>query len=128
MDDQLNFDTLDILAAAVGVVIAFMLLPFPADRLTERIVVPLCALAVVTIKRFVIRTKQPNPDSSTSVRLVYLLIAIVGTICLGLALLAIFIDLQEFSEPEIIEVLLGSGIIMLIIATFIDRRWLKLRE
>jgi FtsH-binding integral membrane protein len=126
MDDKLNFDTLDVLAAAIGVVIAFMILPNPVDRMTERIVVPLCMLAIVTLKRFFIRTREPNPESNTSIRMIYLLIAIIGTICMGIALLAMVADLQELNQPDIVEVMLGSGIALLIVATFIDRRWLKL--
>ena len=80
---------------------------------------------MVAIKRFYFPTKEANPDSNTGLRMSYLFIALIGTICLGLSLLAIFADLQEFSEPVVIKTLLGSGIGMLIIATLIDRRWLK---
>ncbi len=128
MDERNNFDTFDILAAAIGVVFAFMLLPQPVDRLTERIVVPLSMLAAVTIKRLCFPTKEANPDSKTSIRMVYLFIALTGTVCMGLALLAIFADLQEFSTPSVIKIMLGSGIVFLIVATLIDRRWLKLRD
>lgn len=128
MSDQNNFDTLDILAGAIGVALAFMLLPFPADRLTERIVVGLSVFVMVIIKRYFFPTKVANPDSKASIRMGYLLIALIGTVCLALALLGIFSDLQEFSNPAVIEILLGVGIVLLIVATFIDRLWLKLRH
>jgi len=128
MDERNNFDTLDILAGAIGVAIGFMLLPFPADRLTERIVVGISVFIMVVIKRCFFPTKQANPDSKASIRMGYLLIALVGTVCLALALLGIFSDLQEFSDPSIIEILLGVGITLLLIATMIDRLWLKLRD
>ena len=128
MGDRNNFDTLDILAGAIGVTFAFMLLPQPVDRFTERVVVPLSMLAMVTIKRFFFPTKEANPDSNTGVRMAYLFIAIAGTIASGLALLARFADLQDFSDPAVIENLLGVGIALLFFATFIDRRWLKRRD
>lgn len=103
-------------------------MPFPADRLTERIVVGLSVFIMVVIKRCFFPTKVANPDSNVGIRMAYLFIAIAGTIFLALALLGIFADLQEYSEPVVIETLLGFGIVLLLIATFIDRKWLKLRE
>ena len=50
MSDRNNFDTLDILAGAIGVAFAFIVLPFPADRGTERIVVGISVLLMVAIK------------------------------------------------------------------------------
>ena len=128
MSDKNNFDTLDILAAAIGLVLAYTLLPQPVDRGTERVVVVLSMLALVTIKRFCIPTKAANPNSNTGVRMAYLFIALFGTACMGLALIAIFADLVEFREPGVTELLLGSGIALLIVASIIDNRWLKLRE
>jgi hypothetical protein len=127
VDDKINFDTLDILAVAIGVVLAFSLLPVPADHGTERIVVGLSALAMVTINRFFITTKKPNPNSKAGVRLAYLFIALVGTVCVGLPLLALLFDsMAEFREGGVIKTMLGFGISLLLIATYIDRRFLKL--
>lgn len=127
MDEKINFDTLDILAAAIGAVIAFSLLPVPADRGTERVVVGLSVLAMVIVKRFFITTKQPNPNSKASVRLVYLFIALVGTVCVALPTVAMFVDsMAEFREGGVFKTLLVFGIALLLIATYIDRRLLKL--
>lgn len=127
MSDRLNFDTLDILAAVAGVAFAFFLLPFPAERNTERIVVGLSALAAVTLKRFFIKTKKSNPDSKPGVRLAYLFLALVGTVCLALPLLAIFDDsMAEYREGLVFNTLLGLGITLLVIATCIDQRFLKI--
>jgi len=127
VEDRINFDTLDILAAAIGVICAFSLLPFPAERGTERTVVGLSVFAMVAVKRFLITTKKPNPNSNAGIRLAYLFIAFIGTVCVGLPLVAIFVDsMTEFREGGVVKVMLGFGIILLLIATFIDRRLLKL--
>ncbi len=127
MDDKINFDTLDILAVAVGVVFAFSLLPVPADRGTERIVVGLSTFAMVTVKRFFITTKKPNPNSTAGIRFVYLFIALVGTICVGLPVVAMFVDsMSEFREGGVFIAMLGFGVVLLLIATYIDRQLLKL--
>lgn len=127
MNDRINFDTLDILAAAIGLIIAFSLLPVPADRNTERIVVGLSVLAMVSVKRFFVKTKQPNPHSKAGIRFAYLFIALVGTVCIALPLLAIFVDsMAEYREGGVSQTMLGFGITLLFIATWIDRRLLKL--
>jgi hypothetical protein len=127
VDDKINFDTLDILAAAIGVVLAFSLLPVPAHHGTERTVVGLSVLAMVTIKRLFITTKKPNPNSKGGIRFAYLFIALVGTICVGLSLLALFVDsMAEFRVGGVTETMLGFGIFLLLVATYIDRRLLKL--
>ena len=126
MDDQLNFDTLDILAVAMGAGFAFSLLSLPADRGTERIVVGLSVLAMVTLKRYFIKTKQPNPNSNAGIRLAYLFIALVGTVCVGLPLIAMLADFRNEFREGVIEALLGSGIVLLLIATYVDRKLLKL--
>lgn len=128
LNDKNNFDTLDILAAAVGVVFAFIVLPQPSVHSTERIVVSLFVLAAVFVKRYCFPTKRANPNSSRGLRMAYLFIALIGTVCAGLALLGLFIDIQELREPEVTKTLLGSGVVLLTVATFIDSRWLKLRE
>ncbi len=128
MSDRNNFDTLDILAAAIGVALAFMMLPFPSDRTTERVVVGISVFLMVVIKRCIFPTKTANPESKASTRMAYLLIALIGTACLALALLGIFAGLEEFSKPAVIEILLSVGIALLVVATFIDRSWLKLRD
>lgn len=127
MDDRFNFDTLDILAAAIGIVFAFSILPFPVDRFTERTVVGLSVVAMIGGKRLFLTTKKANPDSTAIIRLAYLFIALVGTVCVGLPLLAIFVDsMTEYREGMVIEGMLSLGITLLLIATYIDRRLLKL--
>lgn len=128
MNDKLNFDTIDILFAAIGGFVALSILPFPADRLIERIVVPLSMLLMVTIKRFLFPTKLPNPDARGILRMTYLLIAFVGTAFLGLALLAVYLDLAEFREPRARNALLLIGALLLSVATLIDKRFLKLQR
>jgi hypothetical protein len=111
MDEPINFDTLDIVAVAIGVVFAFSILPVPANRGTERIVVCLSALAMVTVKRYFITTKKANPNSKAGIRLAYLFITLVGTVCVGLPLVVIFADsMTEYRDGGVIKVMRSSGI------------------
>ncbi len=59
---DLNFDTFDVLAAGLGVIAAFSVLPVHGDRHTERIVVALSAFFAVAVKRKIVLTLTPNPD------------------------------------------------------------------
>ena len=125
LNERNNFDTLDILAAAIGMVIAFSLLPVPADRGTERIVVCLSILVIVTIKRMWFPPRPANPDSSRLLRMGYLFIAISGTACVALAFVGIFLDVSELRVPTVFILLLGGGTSLLLIAAFLDFRFLK---
>jgi len=128
MNDKNNFDTLDILAAAVGLALAFTLLPQRVYYGIEETVVVELILAAVTIKRFCFPTKSANPNSHAGIRMVYLFLALFGAACMGLALFAIFVGYEELRVPGVIELILGAGVVLLALATVIDRRWLKLSE
>jgi hypothetical protein len=56
-------------------------------------------LAIVTFKRYFITTKKADPNLKTGIRLAYLFIVLVGTICEGLPLVTKFVDsMGEFRE------------------------------
>ena len=128
MNDKLNFDTVDILAGAIGAFIAFSVLPISSDRGTERIVVGLSVLLMVTIKRMFVPTKSSNPESSLIIRFLFLFIALIGTGFIVLALLGILGGVQEFREPMIKNAMFITGIFLLSIATLIDSKYLKRKK
>lgn len=123
MADKSNFDALDILAGAIGLVLAFVVLGSSADRGTERLVVVVCVAAAVAIKRLLIRTRSAKANSSVVVRMCYLFVAFTGTACVGLALLATFAGVDELAGAA--EYLAGSGAVLLILAAVVDSVWLK---
>ena len=128
MSDKLNFDSLDILAAGLGAIAAFSVLPVPGERNTERIVVGISVFLAVAIKRKFVPTLSPNPSSSILLRLSFLLIALVGACLLGLVFIDNVFNVGIFPNPSQENYATFFGMFLMVIATFIDRRYLKLKE
>ena len=126
--EKMNFDSLDVLAAALGMIAAFSVLPAQSDRHTERIVVPLSMFFAVVLKRKIVPTLAPNPDSGFKARLTFLLTSLIGTCLLGMAFIDKFFVLGMFpnASQSFYAILLGTA--LLVVATVIDRRYLKTRE
>lgn len=125
MSDKLNFDSLDILAASLGVIAAFAILPVPGDRATERITVVILVFLAVAVKRKFVPTLSPNPSSSALARLSFLLIALVGACLLGLVFIDTVFNVGAFPNASPRNYAALIGIVLLVMATFIDRRYLK---
>ena len=128
MRDQLNFDTLDILAAALGAIAAFSVLPVDGDRSTQRIVVCISVFFTVAAKRKFVPTLTPNPDSSFQLRFVFMLISLIGACFFGMAFIDKVFDLGMFPNASQRNYAVLFGVVLLAMANFIDRRYLKLRE
>lgn len=132
--DRMNFDTLDLVVASIAIVATLWLLPENPSYGTERFAVGLAVLAVVGAKRLVIPTLPANPDAHALVRMLYLFIAVVGTACVGIGLYVRFGDLYEFQGPAAMDpniaarYPLGLGCTLLVLATILDRVWLKRRR
>ena len=130
--ERYNYDTLDIMAACLGGVLALALVPFEMNWTTERIVVPSVAFVFVLIKRWLVPTMRPRGDSSRLVRLIYLFFAIVGTALAGGGMALAVLDVPDLERPMagmpegwLMMSLLGAGCTLLGIATAMDRAWLK---
>ena len=130
--ERYNYDTLDIMAACLGGVLAFALVPFEMNWATERLVVPGAAFACILMKRRLVPTMPPRRDSSRLARLIYLWVAIVGTALAGGGMALAMFDVPEFEQPVaglpegwLMMSLLASGGVLLGIATAMDRAWLK---
>lgn len=124
----MNFDTLDVLAAGLGVIAAFSVLPVQGDRHTERIVVALSVFFAVAVKRKIVPTLAPNPDSSFQSRFVFMLTSFLGAGLLGMVLIdkLFVVGIFPNSSQSIYATLVG--IALMVVATVIDWRYLKIRE
>ncbi len=125
---KMNFDSLDVLAAGLGLIAAFSVLPVQPDRHTERIVVPLAMFFAVVLKRKIVPTLAPNPDASFPLRFVFMLTSFVGACLLGMAFIDKLFVLGMFlnSRQSLYAILLGLA--LLVVATVIDWRYLKIRD
>ncbi len=125
---KMNFDSLDVLAAGLGLIAAFSVLPVQPDRHTERIVVPLAMFFTVVLKRKIVPTLAPNPDSGLKARFAFLLTSIVGACLLGMVFIDQFFDVRMFSNSRQSFYAILLGLSLIVVATVIDRRYLKIRE
>ena len=126
--DQLNFDALDILAAALGAIAAFSILPVDGDKSTQRIVVCISVFITVAAKRKFVPTLNPNPDSSFQLRFVFMLTALIGACFLGMALIDKLFVLGMFPNSSQRNYAMLFGAVLLALANLIDRRYLKIRD
>lgn len=119
---------MDVLAAGLGVIAAFSVLPVHDDRHTERIVVPLAVFFAVAVKRKIVPTLPPNPDSSFQSRFVFMLTSFLGAGLLGMVLVerlfvvGIFLNASQSTYATLV------GTALMLVATVIDWRYLKIRE
>ena len=124
----LNFDTFDVLAAALGVIAAFSVLPIQGDRHTERIVVGLSVFFALAVKRKIVPTLAPDPDSGFPLRFAFMLSSMVGACFLGMVFIDKLFVLGMFPNSTQSNCAMLVGVVLLAVATVIDRRYLKIRE
>ena len=133
MDDEgFNVDTVDVLAITIGGLIGLWLLPADPGWWLERVVVPVVALGALTAKRFLLPTLPPRRDTHPLLRMVFLFLSIVGTVCTlgGGAMLVVDVpdlDGSAFGWPQerVRNALLVCGVGLMLLSTLLDRAWLK---
>lgn len=127
-----HVDTADVLAVTVGGLAGLWLLPAEAGWWTERVVVPLCALAVLTAKRSVLPTLPPRPDVHPVTRLGFLFLSILGSVSALGGLALVFVEVPDLDavalgwpQARVCRSVLFSGGALLAAATVLDRLFLK---
>lgn len=131
MTEPMNIDTMDLIVVVIGVVFGLTVMYMNADTALGMMIeadgevfdfaLMVCAGIPLFIKRQLIPTPTRRVDAPVSLRMVYLLTAILGALAVGGALVATWLALRAHQN---IDTMVGSiggvGMVLLIIAMLIE--------